>query len=784
MFIDPILASTDNLSPDFTKYKENYASGKVSRYDSNIAVSYLTHLTNQLAETLDSSVARDLGGKIKRILGSGEGVGGLMKVNPLNPRAHYANEQQTKMLLRSIMTVEKLRKNNIVDFKDYTETKYSNSNDDEAKHALALWAIAQGSQIARQHQGSIDIYAELSKLSPPIPIVASIRHYLKDLQTTVREIRIAITEIENAKELFEKTTLTEGDVKQIMQLHNDWEIFFDENLNLLKLPAFDSIDDLERQHIIRELFNSYQHRKNDSSKLVSDIEIDPSINAIEENTGLLKETKDERIATNIASKLAKAVGKTIPTTAAAKETIKNAIIAIEQARKDERTVALKDYLTDPEDYLTATDATKKEHALRIWIIAFGAQRAIYNEKNGDLEDVLQNLDLLRSNPEAKFVRDNWDQLNPAQVLGKDFVREVNANVPSIVNVRRLQQLLRIHAQTKKLLEHNEDNKLFLDSLNEEGIFFDAQFNPIEQSYLKGKPALAEMMLNSMISNTSETYRRLIPYTDSEGKPLATKLYYKNHADGQCGFYGLNKDRPSSSAEMVWNLGNPDVKQWVTAATLQYLDPIGGMRKSFYIESLKGKYEEKFSNVYEPWKEFVAKREENSIKRSAAIIDLEKERNRLIDEGKGEDSEERKQVAAEIDAISKPFTESNKELGEKIDAKKMLIKQFLEGEGVLQWIITELFEPSEWIQFSGAGPDENMLDFGDVIAFLNNLKVYTITSGYSQNDTDMLGVIANKDKANAKEIFLYNPSHLFHYDRLVDWDNWREQIRAERHEKGT
>ena len=107
-----------------------------------------------------------------------------------------------------------------------------------------------------------------------------------------------------------------------------------------------------------------------------------------------------------------------------------------------------------------------------------------------------------------------------------------------------------------------------------------------------------------------------------------------------------------------------------------------------------------------------------------------------------------------------------------------MKAFLKEEGVLQWIIVNLFEPSEWIQFSGAGTDEEMLDFGDVVAFLNNLKVYTIADygGYSVQG------ISNSKKQNAKEIFLFNPSNGVHYDRLVDWNNWREQIRAERHER--
>ena len=67
LFITPLSASTDNLSSEFKEYKKNYASGRAARHDSNVAVSYLVDLTNQLAKTLDSNVARDLEKTIKRI---------------------------------------------------------------------------------------------------------------------------------------------------------------------------------------------------------------------------------------------------------------------------------------------------------------------------------------------------------------------------------------------------------------------------------------------------------------------------------------------------------------------------------------------------------------------------------------------------------------------------------------------------------------------------------------------------------------------------------------------
>ena len=771
LFITPLSASTDNLSSEFKEYKKNYASGRAARHDSNVAVSYLVDLTNQLAKTLDSNVARDLEKTIKRILGNGEGVGGLMKKNPLNPSAHYANEQQTNMLFHSILTVEKLRKDNLVNFRDYTETNYSDRNDDEAKHALALWAIAQGSQIARQHPESVDIYAELSRYSSPSPIVdlLTAKRYLENLHISFRELRVPIAEIEDAKRLFEQSTLTESGVRQIMQLHNDWRVFFDENLNPLKLPVFDTIDGIDRPQIIRKLFNSYQHRKIDFSHLIVDIEIAPSIEGIEKNTILIKQHKNEKTVKIIASKLAKAVGRTIPTTAAEEKLIKDAIIAIEQAREDERRLTLEDYLPVP----GATEA-EKAHALRIWIIAFGAQRALYNGEKGDLTDVLQNLDLLRSNPAAIFVRENWHLLNPAQVLGAEFVNEVNLAVPNIVKVRYARQLLRIHAQTSKPLE-SLDQLTFLAHLNT-GLFFDAKFEPVENSYLQDKPQLASMMLEAIIRNTSERSRRFVTYTDLEGGSPATKLYYKNLGNGECGFFGLNKDRKSSSDEIVWNLDKPDVKQWVVAATLNYLTPgYGGMSQPYYVARLKVQYQDRFPETYDNWVNFSEQVQTIRKERDSAIAHLRKTKETLTE------IDQLDAISKEIEIISKPFIEEATKVDQQSRKAKEKMKVFLEEEGVLQWILMNLFAPHEWIQFSGAGPDEEMLDFGDIVAFLNNLKVYTIASDY-QSRTGILGVIANKDKANAKEIFLFNPSNGTHYDRLVDWNNWREQIRAERHER--
>ncbi len=776
LFITPLSASIDNLSPEFKQYKNKYASGRTTKHDSNVAISYLVELTNQLTETLDSNAARDLERKIKRILGSGEGVGGLMRENPVNPSAHYANEQQTHMMLRSIITVEKLRKDSHVDLTDYTQTDYRARDDDEAKHAVALWAIAQGSQIARQHPEMIDIYSELSRHSSPSSVIdlETVKHYLKDLQTSFRRLRLKIAEIEDAKELFEKSALTEEGIRHIIKIHDDWEIFFDESLNPLKLPVFETVDGIDRLQIIRKLFESYQRRKIDFSVLIPNIEVAPTIEDIAASTLALKQYKDEKTVKIVASKLAKAVGKTVPVTAAETQTIKDAIIAIEQAREDERTLKLEDYLPAPGS--SSTEA-EKIHALRIWMIAFGTQRAIYNAERGDLDDVIQNLDLISSNPSAAFVRENWRLLNPQEVLGEGFVAEVNANIPNIVEVRRIQQLLRLHAQARKPLA---TGNVFLERLKKDQLFFDAKINPVEQSYLYDKPELAAMMLKSFIANTSERSRDFVTYRDLEGGSPATKLYYKNLGNGECGFFGLNKDRKSSSDEIVWNLDKPRVRQWVTAATLKYLEPgrnRGGEHKGFYLMRLKTQYGETFISAYDVWEKLIIERDENGKKRNAVIKELEVKRNELAKE-RSKNIAEIEAIGTEIDTMSKPYREHGVEINKQIDEQKAKMKEFLGQSETLQWIITNLFAPSEWIQFSGAGPDEEMLDFGDVIAFLNNLKVYTIAGyeGYSVQG------ISNRDKQNAKEIFLFNPSNGTHYDRLVDWDNWREQIRAERHER--
>ena len=85
-----------------------------------------------------------------------------------------------------------------------------------------------------------------------------------------------------------------------------------------------------------------------------------------------------------------------------------------------------------------------------------------------------------------------------------------------------------------------------------------------------------------------------------------------------------------------------------------------------------------------------------------------------------------------------------------------------------------------MQFNGSNQGDEILDFGDVIAFLNNLKVYTITA-------DSLGVasISNSTKRNAKKIFLLHsllPNGMPHYDRVIEHTDWRGQMRAECHEK--
>jgi hypothetical protein len=447
----------------------------------------------------------------------------------------------------------------------------------------------------------------------------------------------------------------------------------------------------------------------------TDLDDFSSIESIENATRFLMDSTNSEEAEVEAEKLARAVGKTIPNSGEEKA-IKDAIITIEQIRSDERTLTLEYYFPHLEEITTEVE---KIHVLRIWMIAFGAQRALYNAENGDLDDIKQHLLLLTRNPATKFKELlGKPHINSQQVLGEDFVQEVNARIPNVVHIRREQQLLRAQART--------DFVIYMD--------------------------------------------------DGTQK---TKLLYKIIPDGQCGFYGLDTTRENSSDKMVWGLKNPRIKQWVTAAALNYLTPgsNGGANREMFVGQLQTRYGSEFSEHYNNWSELVSINDELNRSRDFTIRQLKQEKNELLKE-KESHQDRLDVIAVEITMKSDLFVKSRVMFFQKIETAKTKFKEFLEKDDVLKFIVRNLYKQQEWMQFNGSNQDDEILDFGDVIAFLNNLKVYTISA-------DSLGVvsISNSTKTNAKEIFLlYSllPNGMTHYDRVIDYTYWRGQMRGERH----
>ncbi len=422
-------------------------------------------------------------------------------------------------------------------------------------------------------------------------------------------------------------------------------------------------------------------------------------------------------AETVAEKLARAVGKTIPNLGE-ESIIKDAIITIEQIRSDERTLSLEYYFPTLEEIATEVE---KMHVLRIWMIAFGAQRALYNAEHGDFDDIKQHLLLLTRNPATKFKELlGKPQINSRQILGEDFVQDVNARIPNLVHVRREQQLLRAQARTD-----------------------------------------------------------FITYMDDSA--LKTKLLYKIIPNGQCGFYGIDETRESSSDKMIWGLKNPRTKQWVTAAALNYLTPgsNGGANRDFYVDYLQAKYNTEFLEHYNRWAELVSRIDDLRNVRDLAVLRLEEEKTALLPE-KDKNQDRLDVISITMTEKSAHFDKKKQEIFPQIEAAKTEFRKFLEREEVLRFILNTLYKPQEWLQFSGVDQDTSEVDFGDVVAFLNNLKVYTISA-------DSLGIvsISNSAQKNAKEVFLlhsYLRNGMPHYERLIDSNDWRGQIRSERHER--
>ena len=447
----------------------------------------------------------------------------------------------------------------------------------------------------------------------------------------------------------------------------------------------------------------------------ADLDVLPSIESITSATQFLMESTNTEEIEIEAEKLARAVGKTIPNSGEEK-IIKDAIITIEQIRSDERTLTLEYYFPTLEEITTEV---KKIHVLRIWMIAFGAQRALYNAEHGDLDDVKQHLLLLTRNPATKFKELlGKKRINSQQVLGEDFVQDVNARIPNVVHIRREQQLLRAQARTD-----------------------------------------------------------FVTYMDDGTQK--TKLLYKIIPNGQCGFYGIDTTRENSSDKMIWGLKNPRIKQWVTAAALNYLTPgsNGGANRDLYVDYLQGKYNTEFSEHYNRWIELVTRIDDLKNVRDLAVLRLEEEKTSLLPE-RDKNQDRLNVISITMTEKSARFEERKHEIFSQIDAAKTEFRNFLEREEVLRFILNSLYKPQEWLQFSGVDQDASEVDFGDVVAFSNNLKVYTISA-------DSLGVvsISNSTKTNAKKVFLlhsYLKNGMSHYDLLLDILDWRGQMRGERH----